>query len=360
MLAFLASQWSFRLNLVSEMITNSPCPILKRNHSARNCGPNDRIMKPEIIDTTEQISDLVDWLVICHAELVLPAPIIYVDLEGVDLCREGSISILTLLLNTNVPTRRTCLIDVSTLGAQAFETAGAKRTTLKDILQSQTIPKVFFDVRNDSDALFAHFGVALQGVEDVQLMDSATRKTTASRRYLNGLAKSLESNQVVPSSRIGQVSWKQAKEKGERLFKAEYGGSYDIFNQRPILKDIIAYCFGDVQYLPELREVFWARQSSLWRELVKKESQMRVTMSQRPDYQPHGGQRMMASWSKDQNTILDRWNISLSSDYYSDDCFGMYGDMDGDDDGIDDWFDDGPTSCQDIINDCDYDYYYSD
>jgi hypothetical protein len=24
------------------------------------------------------------------------------------------------------------------------------------------------------------------------------------------------------------------------------------------------------------------------------------------------------------------------------------------------WDDDGPTSCRDIINDCDYDYYYSD
>ena len=33
------------------------------------------------------------------------------------------------------------------------------------------------------------------------------------------------------------ASWKAAKEKGERLFKAEHGGSYEVFNQRPIPED---------------------------------------------------------------------------------------------------------------------------
>ena len=58
----------------------------------------------------------------------------YIDLEGVNLCREGSISILTLLIDTRIPTGRVYLIDVHTLGAQAFNTASAKQTTLKDIL----------------------------------------------------------------------------------------------------------------------------------------------------------------------------------------------------------------------------------
>ncbi|EDU47335.1 conserved hypothetical protein, partial [Pyrenophora tritici-repentis Pt-1C-BFP] len=45
-------------------------------------------------------------------------------------------------------------------------------------------------------------------------------------------------------------------EKGERLFKAGHGGSYDVFNQRQIPEDIISYCVGDVQYLPELLNRF--------------------------------------------------------------------------------------------------------
>ncbi|RYN15664.1 hypothetical protein AA0113_g12551 [Alternaria arborescens] len=73
----------------------------------------------------------------------------YIDLEDVDLCGEGSLSILTLLIDTGIPTGRVCLIDVHTLGAQAFNTAGAKRTTLKYILQDEKIPNVFSDVRND-------------------------------------------------------------------------------------------------------------------------------------------------------------------------------------------------------------------
>jgi exonuclease 3'-5' domain-containing protein 1 len=46
---------------------------------------------------------------------------------------------------------------------------------------------------------------------------------------------------------IDIASCKLAKEKGERLFKAEHGGSYEIFNQRPIPDDeIVSYRVGDV------------------------------------------------------------------------------------------------------------------
>ena len=132
-----------------------------------------------VINTTTQSSDLVDRLVFDYAPPVSTSPTMYIDLEGVDLCREGSISILTLLINTSIP--KVYLIDVHRLGAQAFNTTNTtsiEKKTLKDILQDKHILKVFFDVRNDSDALFAHFGVALQGVEDIQLIESATRKTT--------------------------------------------------------------------------------------------------------------------------------------------------------------------------------------
>lgn len=54
-----------------------------------------RDIKTEIIDTTAQIRDLVDWLVFRHSPPVPDSPTIYIDLEGVDLCRDGSISILT-------------------------------------------------------------------------------------------------------------------------------------------------------------------------------------------------------------------------------------------------------------------------
>ncbi|THV46005.1 hypothetical protein BGAL_0428g00110 [Botrytis galanthina] len=215
-----------------------------------------RDIKTEIIDTEKQIGDLVDWLIIRHASPDLYEPTMYIDLEGIDLCHEGSLSILTLLIDTEIPSMRVCLIDVHLLGSQAFNATGMKGKTLKDVLQDEKIPKVFFDVRNDADALYAHFGVALQGVEDIQLMESATRATTSSRKYLNGLAKCIEKS-VIDSHDL--TSWKEAKEEGGRLFKPEFGGSYKVFEKRPISNDIISYCVGDVQYLPDLWSDFSSR-----------------------------------------------------------------------------------------------------
>ena len=194
-----------------------------------------------IIDNLEQIGVLVDRIVLHHAKPILSSPSIYIDLEGVNLCREGSLSILTLLIDEDLPEKRVYLIDVYTLGMQAFSTTGVQQKTLKDILQNEKISKVFYDVRNDSDTLFAHFGIALRGVQDVQLMESATRKTTASRKFLNGLSKCIESNALTSLSGNNLATWKLAKKKGERLFKPEHGGSAHVFNQRPIPKEIISH-----------------------------------------------------------------------------------------------------------------------
>jgi exonuclease 3'-5' domain-containing protein 1 len=45
---------------------------------------------------------------------------------------------------------------------------------------------------------------------------------------------------------------------------------------------------------------------------------------------------------------LDQWNYVPPRNYFAE-SFDSY-----------DWYDDGPTSCRDIIDDCDYHFYYSD
>lgn len=165
----------------------------------------------EVIDSTKQIADLVDWLTLVHSERRYE-PALYIDLEGVNLCREGSVSIFSLAIDIGVPKFFVKLIDVSTLGHLAFNTTGVKCKSLKKILEDREIPKVFFDVRNDSDALFTHYGVAIQGVEDVQLMESATRTTTASRRFLSGLNKCVGESYLED---IDRSKWTLAKNEGE-------------------------------------------------------------------------------------------------------------------------------------------------
>ena len=105
---------------------------------------------------------------------------------------------------------------------------------------------------------------------------------------MSGLAKCVENNVPTSFGGSGLASWKLVKEKGEQLFKVEHGGSFEVFNRRPIPEEIISYCVGDVQCLPELRDRFWNMQAYRWRDLVNEESKKRIEASQKPEYQPHG------------------------------------------------------------------------
>lgn len=125
-------------------------------------------MDSSILSTPGEIASLVDSIT-SHST----PPTLYFDLEGISLSRKGTISILQLLIS---PARHVYLIDVHNLGAAAFTTPGSNGQTLTDILSSPTIPKVCFDIRNDSNALFFLFNVAVQGIQDLQLMENASRQ----------------------------------------------------------------------------------------------------------------------------------------------------------------------------------------
>ena len=68
-----------------------------------------------------------------------------IDLEGIDLCRNGRISILQLIAEGS---DTIWLIDVTTIGRAAFEHQDTDGRSLKSILESRDITKVFclFDI----------------------------------------------------------------------------------------------------------------------------------------------------------------------------------------------------------------------
>ena len=71
-------------------------------------------------------------------------PLLYVDIEGNDLCRYGTISLIQIyvpLVNT------TFVLDVLVLGKEAFTTSviEEEEMTLKSLLESPEIVKCFFD-----------------------------------------------------------------------------------------------------------------------------------------------------------------------------------------------------------------------
>ncbi len=204
------------------------------------------------IDTTEGITSLVDWVILLDAWLGEPQPPHYIDIEGEHLDRHGKISLLTVLGYPGQGLERLHIIDSHTLGSVAFPTVGRLSKNLKDVLEDPKLLKSFFDARNDSDALHAHYGIKLQGVRDVQLMERVLLDRLQTRRFISGLAKCIE--EVMHGQERDQ--WRLCKDNGERLWNPEKGGSYSVLNIRPPPNEIVAYCLGDVEHLLALYKKF--------------------------------------------------------------------------------------------------------
>ncbi|KAH8129531.1 hypothetical protein FP744_10000547 [Trichoderma asperellum] len=236
------------------------------------------------VDTVPALSALIDSL----KGLPREPPSIYIDLEGVNLSRHGTISILQLYIH---PTKTVYLIDVLVLKEKCFSTPGTTgRLTLRDILESKTNPKVFFDVRNDSDALYSHFQIKLAGVIDLQLWELAARPFAG--KFVKGLAKCIECDSSLSDSE--KLEFQQTKEKGKTLFSPEHGGCYEVFNERPLSKDVQEYCAQDVYLLPDLLKWYTLTTDPRWEKRVAEASQLRVAQSQREDYNGKGGHMTLA------------------------------------------------------------------
>ncbi|KAE8351574.1 ribonuclease H-like domain-containing protein [Aspergillus coremiiformis] len=254
------------------------------------------------INTQKGISDFVDWVALRETSNADMQPPLYIDAEGEKLSRYGKISLLTVLAYSGKDSdlERTHIIDIHTLGAGAFSTVGGHGKSFKDILESPQILKVFFDVRNDSDALYAHYGIKLQGIRDVQLMENARRPSTARRRHVSGLSRCIEEL----LSKQERDQWRLGKQKGEALWNPDKGGSYNVFNTRPLANEVMSYCVGDVQYLPALYRKYRC-DTVRWRNLIAEESQKRVSASQAAEYQPYSREKARSPWSPEQNRMLD-------------------------------------------------------
>ncbi|KAI1116384.1 ribonuclease H-like domain-containing protein [Nemania sp. NC0429] len=262
--------------------TSRPTPVSENiAKTLKKVSRKESALPSHLLDTPKAISGMVDKLSDLSKSPSL-APQIYMDIEGVNLCRYGTVSILQVYVRA---TDRAHLVDVLKLGKAAFETKGTRTPhTLQSILESEDIPKVFFDVRRDSDALYHHFNIKLRGIHDLQLMELATRKT--GRAAVAGLRRCIASNLFMRAAE--RRSWMAVKEAGATLFDPEKGGSFEAFNERPLPAAIIAYCIQDVLYLPPLWDRYSTRIKTRWRTKIDEATKARVRESQAEDYVPKG------------------------------------------------------------------------
>lgn len=209
--------------------------------------------KVELVDSSATLRELLENLSLIPSS----SPPLFLDLEGVNLGRNGSISILSLYA---LHKKTIYLVDVYKLGKAAFSNPEpGEHTSLRAILESPSIKKVLFDVRNDSDALFSHYNIRLDGIQDLQLMELATR--SGPKKYVAGLAKCIERDS--PISDLRKAEWKRRKDEVTKSFDPGKGGSYEVFNKRPMTPDIRDYCAADVSQLLGLYSTYeretWVR-----------------------------------------------------------------------------------------------------
>jgi hypothetical protein len=154
------------------------------------------------------------------------------DIEGVNLGRDGTITLLQIGINE----RKVFCFDILALGKDVFQ-------YLKPIFESETICKLCYDCRTDADVLKANHGVNIKYVYDIQVLYTFVFQNEGDP-YLKGLQHALK----IP----GIVHPQMAKE--VMLFKKKIKDSLqkigsEIFIQRPIPNEILMYCVSDVIYL---------------------------------------------------------------------------------------------------------------
>ena len=207
---------------------------------------------------------------------------LYLDLEGYRLSRNGTVAIVTILVH---PQNVLGLVDVTTLGSHAF-TEAKDGISLQSILENPNIPKYLWDVRNDADALWAHYKVGLAGVTDIQLLENASR--SSSKKYICGLDKAIQQDLRLGFAEIGH--WRRTKSDIVSLMPT------NIFAARPMEDKTIQYCCNDVSHLPALCALYLGRIQNSWLPKVEAESAKRVAEVHSISYDPHSPTKTLGPW----------------------------------------------------------------
>ncbi|KAK0260693.1 hypothetical protein LTS00_018167, partial [Friedmanniomyces endolithicus] len=107
-----------------------------------------------------------------------------------------------------------------------------------------------------------------------------------SKKNVNEMARCIERDITIPvvEGRRCQV----VKDNGKHLFDPQQGGSYAVFDQRPLSKDIKEYCTQDVAFMPHLRDVYRRELCDAWGRTIEEETDGRIQLSQSPKFRGKG------------------------------------------------------------------------
>ena len=269
---------------------------------------------------------------------------LYIDAEGIDLSKTGELTTLQVFLETERDPIA-YIMDVYALkkiGPRSpFHIAGRRwrTTTLQSILEDPTIPKLLWDCRMDSEALFHQFGVALTSVIDIQLMEVVRRNS--SRNHLGAYVRAVQEDIRIDAKEAYEMLC--VKNTVQRSFIPSKGGDWNVLKKRPMSEKLIEYCIADIKYMPLLfrkyaADIEWCDSTEAAREEVSIEG----VVPRREDYQlkepmaffgevkgkqavevlKYSTERIQRSqkerWARGRNMSISPWWMPYADD---DDCY---------------------------------------
>jgi exonuclease 3'-5' domain-containing protein 1 len=216
------------------------------------------------------------------------------DLEGVNLSRDGKLTHLSLTIKSQES--HTWIIDYQALGSQVLDMNAPGAPSLREILEDPERVSLWFDLRNDADALFSHgnmLSIRKGHPRDIQLMELVTR--LGSRHGVHSLKVCMQEEGIKFMRGAALKNWLTTKQDGREYFD-RYG--WEVLEQRPLPKMAKSYTAGDTKFLFDLHDVYAAKMPEIERQLqlnsgdlmrlVDQISMERAIESESPDYVPNG------------------------------------------------------------------------
>lgn len=156
------------------------------------------------------------------------------DLEGVNLGRQGQVTLLQLAVDES------CVFcfDILMLGPALLG-----QNFLGPLFMSPHMVKLCFDCRVDGDVLHTHFGIHIPHVYDIQVLYTMLFQAN-NDRFLKGLRHVLQTSGIISCPyRLHHIL--AAKTKIKTLMTA----NANLFQMRPVTTELLQYCSSDVVFL---------------------------------------------------------------------------------------------------------------
>lgn len=179
-----------------------------------------------------------------------PNALLAVDCEGVNLSREGELTIVTVATE-----EKAYVFDVAVLKQAVFDKG------LREILEDKSREKLMFDCRQDADSLLHQFRVSVAGVLDVQLLEiiyrrenSAATVTAQSTRYYRRRSMRVNEVENIYGFRrcielyIEDEDVLKTKDEVKKVLEK----NKELWKRRPLLDNLLRYCAVDTLELFKL------------------------------------------------------------------------------------------------------------